>query len=250
VTASESDNWQILDLNMLLDNIVPPFVRPKATGLMRAIYLTLSTFAVSARVLAQDANPAPIVAPLPSGEEIIAKFEAAAPNLYAAWLQARAESLKNREVGLVRMSDGPGVCSGTGFYEFVECADLTPPGHYDLDVKKTDSILYPYKGVLSIPVHVGCLLHRAVPRHLMAWSKKNLDSVAQDCLGKTFAECTARVAKPAPAGLGVGCTGGPGYAFDYAATATLTFRWSRGSWEFESEAAPPPMPEHGTTPSK
>ena len=192
------------------------------------------------------AEEAPIAAsPPPSEADVITSFEHAAPDLFGAWLAPRPVGLRHAELGTIR----PALASCGGpyaFFEFVECGDIEPPTRFDLDVKKTDSILYPYQGPLSVPVHVTCTLRRAVPKGMVSWTKERLEAIGGECLGKSFQECTAKAAKPAPKLVGVYCTGGPGFQFEYRSTDVLTFRWSRGKWDFESEAPPPPFPEKGT----
>jgi hypothetical protein len=149
--------------------------------------------------------------------------------------------LMKLKLGTVTDSSRPECGLAVLTYEFVECADEIPPGDYEIDVKRNDSILAPFVGYLTAHFKVLCSLRRAVPKGT-SWGKEAIDGIATSCLDKTFTECVGGgKAKPAPPYFGSACTGGPGFSFTYQGTIQTIYRWSKGKWEFEKETADPPI---------
>jgi hypothetical protein len=165
--------------------------------------------------------------------EIATKFQEAAPDLFKEWLKLRPGALKAAGLGS-EPAGKPFQCETAHWFEFIECRDASEPKLVGIDVRKTDSILTPFIGTLVIRSTESCLLKRAVPSRV-SWSRKRFEEKAPSCLGKTYDECIAGGAAPAPEISGSSCTGGPGKTFHYRGELTLTYRWSLGKWEFQRE---------------
>jgi hypothetical protein len=201
--------------------------------------VTIVFISVSVSMLASAQEQPPIQNPLEV--EIAARFEQAAPGLFKAWLDVRPAMLMKLRLGTVTDSSRPGCGLAVFTYEFVEYADEIPPGDYQIDVKRNDSILTPFVGILTAHFKVRCSLRRAVPKGVN-WGREAIDGIAPNCLDKTFAECLkSGKAKPAPPYFGSACTGGPGFSFTYQGAVQTFYRWSKGEWEFEKEKSEPPI---------
>jgi hypothetical protein len=128
------------------------------------------------------------------------------------------------------------------YYEFTNChCESAKPTEYSIDVKKTDSILTPFLGIIRFKYGFACEARNVVPRGLN-WNEANFKAIAPSCLDKPYEECV-KVGKPAPKLLGSACTGGPTRTLHFSDTLVLTYRWSHGKWQFEKkESAAPTSP--------
>ena len=179
----------------------------------------------------------------PAEAQVAQEFKKAAPDLFREWLARRPEVLKR--TGLGERKRQRGECRGTAsFFSFMDCVDEQVPAEYRIDVTKTDSVLTPFVGHLYVPVKETCTVRNVVPKG-MTWSEKSLAALDPYCLDKTYDECIAAGAKPAPKLMGSACTGGPGFSFPFEDEVHLTFRWSEGKWEFEAEKGDKPVPPAG-----
>jgi len=161
--------------------------------------------------------------------DIATRFQEAAPELFAEWGKQRPSVLKDAALGLEQSC-----WEKTYYFTFISCQDQSPPVLAGIDVRKTDSILTPFLGILKVQTRESCLVKRAVPAK-WNWYDKAASVVRPFCIGKTYDECIKGGAVPAPKTVGAACTGGPQTPFPYEGDLTLSFRWSRGMWEFERE---------------
>jgi len=178
----------------------------------------------------------------PDETDIAQSFAATAPALFEVWLGMRQESLQQSAHG---HQGNPGKhCAFPNrsmFFEFIACTDTKQPELIGMDVRKTESLLTPYLGILYVEVSVDCVSRRVVPPG-RKWGKKYFDKIASSCLDHTLEECLQAGGKRPPPLAWSSCPSGPETAFDYEATLDLTFLWSLGKWEFESET-----PQDGRT---
>jgi hypothetical protein len=177
---------------------------------------------------AQEAAPAQP----PVEVQIAQEFRKAAPTLFQEWLARRPETFKRLSLGRRNMPSRE--CVGFSYFEFTDCRDIQTPTEYRIDVTKTDSVITPFVGHLYVSVDESCTVRNAVPSGI-AWSDKRVAALEPSCVGRTYDECIAGGAKAAPKLAGSLCTGGPEITFPFTDEVHLTFRWSEGKWEFESE---------------
>jgi len=161
--------------------------------------------------------------------DIATRFQEAASDLFAEWVKLRPHTLKDAALGLEQ------TCwQMTYYFTFISCEDQASPVLTALDVRKTDSILSPFLGILRVQTRESCVVKRAVPAK-WNWYDKTAAVVRPFCIGKTYDGCIKGGAVPAPKTVGSACTGGPETRFPYEGDLTLSFRWSKGKWEFERE---------------
>ena len=212
----------------------------RSTSVWTVALTVISLFPLDSGFVGQESPTTPPVQP-PEEVRIASEFEAAAPTLFNDWKIRRPEVL--RAVGLGMQGKELSTCNTmfghTWFYTFIVCQDSSPPATYSIDVKKTDSILTPYLGMLAIPVSETCDVKNVVPAKA-SWTKKNFEKHAPACIGKTYAECIAHGASDAPGFVGSACTGGAGFSFSYTGVQRVYYRWSKGKWEFQREEQDPP----------
>src|SRR5262245_44512396 len=109
----------------------------------------------------------------PAEAEVARQFEQAAPELFATWKAGRPAEVRALSNGRYGREDLY-YC-----FEFSLCEDAPPPTSYSIDVKKTDSILTPYIGILTIPVKLSCS-----SRILSSSFKRaTADKLAESCIG-------------------------------------------------------------------
>ena len=129
--------------------------------------------------------------------------------------------------------------------EFSECRQEHEPEEYEIDVKRTDSILNPYMGTITISIELSCTVRKAVPPGTFLWTEKKMNRMAAACSGKTYEECIENKAANSLKKKGPGiflCTDTGDRVISYEGKIILTYRWSEGKWEFEREDAEPPLP--------
>lgn len=189
----------------------------------------LITMTMALMFLAADANPQP-----ESEAAVAARFVEASPVLFDAWVAVRPEALRVAGRGRI-MEPLTAACSTAYVYEFLTCEDNEPPKLVSIDVRKTESILSPYVGVMRVSVNESCHSRRVVPSKVK-WKEKAHSQVKDSCVGKSFDECISAGARPAPKLLGAACTGGPSTEFSFQSDdVEVYFRWSMGKWEFDRE---------------
>ena len=205
-----------------------------------AIVLSLAILLPGGFSVSQEPGPAQ----QPAEEQVAGDFEAAAPALFAKWLDEHAQALKAAESG----HEGIPVarCKRASrwsrvFVAFSYCSDVVVPKAYTIEVKKTGSPLSPFHGVIKIHLTEMCMTRNVLPRK-GSWNTKNYEKWAPSCLGKTYDECIAGgLAIPADHSTGADCTGGPIVPSSYVGDEVVTYRWTHGKWELESEEAIPPL---------
>lgn len=203
-------------------------------------FLITSVAVVGGRlnVMAQEGGSKQPAQP-PAEIQVAQEFKKAAPGLFQEWLARRPETLKR--LGGGRRNEASRECVGFSHFQFTECVDLQRPSEYRIDVTKTNSVLTPFVGHLYVSVEETCTTRNAVPSG-MAWSDKRVAALDPYCLGRTYDDCIAAGAKPAPKLAGSLCTGGPETTSKFTDEVHLTYRWSEGNWEFESEKSDKPVP--------
>ena len=206
----------------LLQTVVPVFA---------ALLLTPAT----ATAYAQDEPAQPL-----AEVEIVERFQEEADALFLAWLVDRPERLKRAGLGKqgqVATAACTSSKKGSNFFEFIECEDVEPPTNYSIDVVRTDSLLSPFVGLIAVPVTERCNLRRAYGGPGM--SRKKFDELMPHCIGKSYGACISAGGRLVGKTVSSACTGGPGGLFSYEGKATLTYRWSKGKWEFDEEELKP-----------
>lgn len=175
--------------------------------------------------------------------EVVEQFQSAADSLFVQWLSDRPRELKRVALGY-QGTAGPQCKAGAwgnAFFEFIECSDIETPTDYSLDVIRTDSLLSPFVGIIEVSVFERCTVRRAwAGRWTKRANRAKFNSLQAHCYGKTFQECIAAGAEVVTTSFGVLCTGGPGFQFSYKGKARMTYRWSKGKWEFDREETDPP----------
>jgi hypothetical protein len=187
---------------------------------------------------AQESAPAQPLAEAQVAQE----FKKAAPDLFREWVKRRPEVLKSAALG--ERASGPAGCN-TGWFEFIECQDISPPTEYKIDVTRTESILTPFLGLLVVPVHEKCNVRNVVPG-AMSRSEKSLAMLDPHCLGKSYEECTTAGGKPISKMSPGGCMGSSSFSFTHNGEDRISYRWSDGRWEFDSEKGDKPVPPTGS----
>jgi len=192
--------------------------------------------AVGAVILCAGLALAEETPPQPPSEVNVAKdFEDAAPQLLQEWAERRPKVLDLLRLG--RWSKPTSGCMGVRYFEFTDCTPTKTLSDYRIDVTKTDSVLTPFIGHLYVQVREPCTVRNAVPKGA-SWGEKAFAKIEPFCLGKTYEECITGGAKPAPKSSYSACTGGPSRSFTYDDEIHLTYRWSKGKWEFQDTATP------------
>ena len=190
----------------------------------------------------------------PAEEHIGAEFEAAVPGLFDEWLAARPaiiESLALGKLGTapkrIEKCHRPDKKYST-FFVFIECADISEPVVEGFDVRRTDSLITPFLGIIKVKVEMACSLKRLLPSD-QAWASDGAaERIKQGCIGKRYQECVnAGTAAPKKSAWKFDwvCTGGSyeeePVVREMGSTATLSYAWKRGRWEFQREEADPPL---------
>lgn len=162
--------------------------------------------------------------------EVARQFEQSAPRLFAQWISERPERLKASAVGSYI---GEGAMRNYYCFEFFFCEDTATPSEYSIDVRKTDSVLTPFIGVLIVPTHMTCTIQA-----LSAGLKRSTaDRLAASCIDHTYDSCLAAGAKvPSKAGAMYGpCSQtAVGHTFTFEDEARVSYAWRQGKWEFKS----------------
>ena len=183
-----------------------------------------------------------------SERELAADFVAAAPKLFSEWLDDRDTALQR--IGLGVQGRGGSQCSApkkaNNFFTFVECVDREVPSDYSIDVVRTDSLLTPFVGLITVPVSEQCFVRNVIAS--ISMSKNKFDAIAPSCIGHTYKECIAAGGKLAPKVIDAACTGGPGYEFSYQGVVEIRYGWRDGRWEFEEQTDDPPRSRTTSTP--
>src|SRR5262245_30897768 len=120
--------------------------RPRSVPWLAAIFFPI----LAASMAGATEQPAQ-----PTSEETIASaFEAAAPQLLEEWISRRPAELEGMQKG------SRGIVSHCGeknyWFEFLSCKDTAKPILVGLDVKKTDSLISPFLGVLTVHTTESC----------------------------------------------------------------------------------------------
>ena len=128
-----------------------------------------------------------------------------------------------------------------GWAEFSECVQESEPTTYAIDVKRTDSIMTPFIGTLTVPVALSCTVRQVIPPGTFV-TKDKAAKLEAACFGHTYEECIAsEAARPVPkTGMYAGLGGDK--AFAYTGKVVTAYRWSEGKWEFNEDKADPPLP--------
>lgn len=191
---------------------------------------------VVAAAFSLGASAADSPPPQPIAElDIVAAFERSRDALFEEYVSRRPEILHLIELGTV--NEPTPECFGMRcFFEFRQCTDSSEPRLKSYDVRKTDSILSPFIGVITVERHTVCSLRRLVPKSGLKQWDTVLPSLFPYCLGHTYQECMSS-GKARPAGFAFSnCTGGAGETYTIDDEIDLLYRWSHGAWEFDREA--------------
>lgn len=207
----------------------------------------LVVLAMMGGMRAQESAPAQPLAEA----QIAQEFKAAAPDLFKDWQSRWTDALKQQETKGRRMHrrDSGRNLSGhpelddqvvPGWIVFSECVQDEEPSAYTLDVKRTDSILTPFIGTLTVTVTLKCEVRKVITPGAFV-TKEKTARIEAACIDHTYEECLASgAARPVPTG---GLYAGLGdLSFTYKGEVVLAYRWSEGKWEFKEEKAEPPLP--------
>lgn len=186
----------------------------------------------------------------PAEAQIAQEFKAAAPDLFKEWRSRWTDALKEQETKgrrMLRREFGRNLSGhadpdeiAPGWVVFSECVQDEEPTTYTLDVKRTDSILTPFIGTLTMTVTLKCEVRKVITPGTFVTKEKNA-RIEAACINHTYEECLASgAARPVPEG---GVWAGMGdIRFTYKGEVVLVYRWSEGKWEFKEEKAEPPLP--------
>jgi len=201
---------------------------------MKAISIGLFLFLAMTAFL-EDSAAQQTAQPL-AEQNVAAEFQQAAPRLFQEWKTDYATSADLQIFGTEASSADPS-CYSSGaafFFEFAKCTPNTEPVLVSIDVRRTDSLLSPFIGIIVGTVSETCVVARLVPTK-GNWSRKHFDRIKDRCLSRSHEECLAAGALPAPKGMTSKCTGGPETTFSFKSEAIIIFKWSQGKWEFEKQ---------------
>ncbi len=190
-------------------------------------------------VISQESAPVE-----PSEEEQAGRyFKETAPDLFQAWQKGRPAYLRQLRLGrLLRVS-----CTGVifQFVAFTECEDSVAPTDYRMDVKKTESMMTPFIGVLIIPIKMRCTVQHSVPAIISA---KKLEAQLGACLGQNYEECKAAHMSPMRMEEKQFCgLMGLGKPFSYEGEVRITYGFTDGKWELENQSENPPVRQPSTS---
>lgn len=158
----------------------------------------------------------------PAEESVGAEFEAASRELFMVWLEGRPERL--RDIAKGRQDGRPGRFSFVQF-QFLECSDESPPAISSIDVKKTDSVLSPFIGVIRIATDEQCFLRPVWPPGM--GGKAQQEAMIPRCVGHSYQDCIEARGKPMPEKYTK--------IVPRSGETTVYYRWSHGRWEFDKE---------------
>jgi len=186
----------------------------------------------------------------PAEVEVAQEFKAAAPELFKKWLEARPEQLRDRGRGeLANLICTPNlwsmlpIASDQPSIQFLECKDSTIPTEYRIDVRKTDSVLTPFEGLIIVPVKMSCSINAASSNRFTA---KKRDEVITACVGASYEQCLDAGGKRFPGigrrrcvveGLGLRLE----TPFSYEGAEYVTYGWTGGRWEFQKQHEEPAL---------
>ena len=181
----------------------------------------------------------------PAEAQVAQEFKAVAPELFKKWLEQRPEQLWTRGRGELDELACKDIVSGSmfvrDFVAFNECSDSSEPSAYQIDVKKTDSLLTPFLGLIILPVKMSCIIHGANVSAVTA--KKSVARIAA-CVDAPYEECLAAGAKGF-GGLATQICGAKGLRletpFNYVGKLRLSYRWTEGGWEFQDQHEEPAL---------
>jgi len=198
--------------------------------------------AVAAALLIVSTLLAQGTSPPPSTEEIVAAFEKAVPELFDAIVKAGPAPA----LGEANTGDAYPCSSNLHWFSFMECTEQRPPRLVSYDVKKTDSLLTPVLGLMNVDVSEFCRVRYLVGGPMMTAEK--FDPLKPHCLGKTYDQCKAAGGKKTGIGQTACLGGGSEISFTFNDVIEMSYRWSKGKWEFEKEkTSKPRRPEKAAT---
>jgi len=160
-------------------------------------------------------------------ERVVIQFEQASHELFAEWLSLRPATLKGAAVGT--QEGTPGALGRLEFI-FVECSDVSEPRMVSIDVRKTDSVLSPFLGIIHVETNESCVRR---PVWASGWvGKDKQEALIAACVGKPYDECIAARGKPMAKRLD--------RPFSYSGHLTIFYRRSKGQWMFDREDSAEP----------
>jgi len=193
--------------------------------------------ALSGHPFPQEAGQAQAPAGAPAARE----FNAAAPDLFRAWLVGRPDYL--RKLSLAQPAYATVGKGGTSqmaqYFTFMQCRDATPPSVYRVDVKQSDPGPAVSEGHLLVPVKMTCIQNGAFSSALNA--DKAINQAAA-CLGSTYDECLAAGLRPTNRMMkSMWKIKGIGTEFNYEGEQHIVYQWAEGKWAIQSQREEPPL---------